>query len=526
MSQGDHEKTNCNGPDAATSAAVSLPTPTELRRAIDSLDARQLALEARFESLLLAAPVGQHHAGMPGRKENDSDDDDSRPCRASPVAASPTVLPVLSELSRAVEALRADHDALLAHVEAQAQPSAAPAPKERTVDAVVAKLNVGGVHYVTTRSTLSKYPDSMLGALFSGRFQLQLDDEGRVFIDRDGDVFGAVLSFLRVGRWLLPPEPHAVERIRAEAEYFGLPWPEPELDIGTVRCKAQLLGHQAKITALLVWNGRLVSADYDRTVRVWTPDRKCVGVVDVGEPFMVAVWRNDYLATVTDTLIRLWNAECECTRAVVTSVDEGVPMAVQVWRDRLVCGFYACADIRVWMSDFEDSRVLRGHREEVSSLAEWGGNLVSADDRDVRIWDWDCQCLHVVKSSLGQGVSCLTVHNDHLFITQRATIQVYNAAFALECALCSDDEALPVALTAWHGYVVSYSAAAGFMDVWSADQFWNADERERSEAGLFAHPVLRLKTTVKVQSGTLAVWDGKLVSSEDRVIKIWDGRYS
>ncbi len=29
-------------------------------------------------------------------------------------------------------------------------------------------LNVGGVLYTTTRSTLAKYPDSMLGAMFGG----------------------------------------------------------------------------------------------------------------------------------------------------------------------------------------------------------------------------------------------------------------------------------------------------------------------------------------------------------------------
>ena len=52
------------------------------------------------------------------------------------------------------------------------------------------KLNVGGKIYKTTLDTLRKDPDSMLCAMFSGRFELKADeDDGAYFIDRDGEVF-------------------------------------------------------------------------------------------------------------------------------------------------------------------------------------------------------------------------------------------------------------------------------------------------------------------------------------------------
>ena len=52
------------------------------------------------------------------------------------------------------------------------------------------KLNVGGKIYKTTLDTLRKDPDSMLCAMFSGRFQLKADeDDGAYFIDRDGKLF-------------------------------------------------------------------------------------------------------------------------------------------------------------------------------------------------------------------------------------------------------------------------------------------------------------------------------------------------
>ncbi len=51
-------------------------------------------------------------------------------------------------------------------------------------------LNVGGKIYKTTLDTLRKDPDSMLCAMFSGRFELKADDEdGAYFIDRDAELF-------------------------------------------------------------------------------------------------------------------------------------------------------------------------------------------------------------------------------------------------------------------------------------------------------------------------------------------------
>ncbi|CAF1263752.1 unnamed protein product [Didymodactylos carnosus] len=54
----------------------------------------------------------------------------------------------------------------------------------------VIDLNVGGYHYTTSLSTLRKYEDSMLAVMFSGRYQLVRDEEGHIFIDRDGKYFG------------------------------------------------------------------------------------------------------------------------------------------------------------------------------------------------------------------------------------------------------------------------------------------------------------------------------------------------
>lgn len=58
----------------------------------------------------------------------------------------------------------------------------------------VVPLNVGGMFFTTRLSTLRRYEDTMLAAMFSGRHYIPTDAEGRYFIDRDGTYFGYVTT--------------------------------------------------------------------------------------------------------------------------------------------------------------------------------------------------------------------------------------------------------------------------------------------------------------------------------------------
>ncbi|XP_033746860.1 BTB/POZ domain-containing protein KCTD7-like [Pecten maximus] len=83
----------------------------------------------------------------------------------------------------------------------------------------VIPLNVGGVKYVTRLSTLCKYPDSMLAALFSGRHAVDKDQSGCYFLDSNGSMFGYILEFLRNGS--TPPN-HVSVAVYQDANYYGL----------------------------------------------------------------------------------------------------------------------------------------------------------------------------------------------------------------------------------------------------------------------------------------------------------------
>ena len=68
--------------------------------------------------------------------------------------------------------------------------------KTKTFEKIVT-LNVGGTKYTTSLSTLTKYQDSMLGAMFSGRHALPQQEDGSYFMDVDGEYFRYILSYLR-----------------------------------------------------------------------------------------------------------------------------------------------------------------------------------------------------------------------------------------------------------------------------------------------------------------------------------------
>ncbi|XP_069027821.1 BTB/POZ domain-containing protein KCTD16-like [Embiotoca jacksoni] len=91
----------------------------------------------------------------------------------------------------------------------------------------VIELNVGGQVYYTRHGTLTSFPNSLLGKLFSNKKgssnDLSRDFRGRYFIDRDGFLFRYVLDYLRDKQVVLPDHFPERGRLKREAEYFQLP---------------------------------------------------------------------------------------------------------------------------------------------------------------------------------------------------------------------------------------------------------------------------------------------------------------
>ena len=85
------------------------------------------------------------------------------------------------------------------------------------------RLNVGGTCFVTTLSTLSKYPQSFLHKLCNEQNDLDSykDETGAYLIDRDPTYFGPILNFLRHGKLVM--DKHLCEEgVLEEAEFYNI----------------------------------------------------------------------------------------------------------------------------------------------------------------------------------------------------------------------------------------------------------------------------------------------------------------
>ncbi|RGB40856.1 BTB/POZ protein [Rhizophagus diaphanus] len=103
-------------------------------------------------------------------------------------------------------------------------------------------LNVGGVKYETFRSTLTAYPNTMLGTMFSERNKMTLksDDNKTYFIDRNGYAFYYIMEFYRTGKILWPGEIKnqenmrklvTIQQLEIEIEYFQIPFDDTFLSL-------------------------------------------------------------------------------------------------------------------------------------------------------------------------------------------------------------------------------------------------------------------------------------------------------
>ena len=84
------------------------------------------------------------------------------------------------------------------------------------------KLNVGGHQFTTSLQTLTKDPNSMLAAMFSGKFEMKPHEDGTFFIDRDGTHFRFILNYLRTGKLTLPDGAKFLKELAEEAEFYQI----------------------------------------------------------------------------------------------------------------------------------------------------------------------------------------------------------------------------------------------------------------------------------------------------------------
>ena len=119
------------------------------------------------------------------------------------------------------------------------------------------KLNVGGHYSTTSLQILTKDPNSMLTAMFSGKFEMKSSEDGAFFVDRDGTHFRFILNYLRDGELILPDGATFLKELEAEAKFYQI---QGILDV--VRPRAPKNFEESLI---------LTNEEYRTTLENWLP---------------------------------------------------------------------------------------------------------------------------------------------------------------------------------------------------------------------------------------------------------------
>jgi len=167
------------------------------------------------------------------------------------------------------------------------------------------KLNIGGQHFTTSVQTLTKDPNSMLAAMFSGRFDMKPSEDGSFFIDRDGTHFRFILNFLRTGKLTLPEGATFTKELEEEAEFYQI----QEL-IDALR-PAKLTVNACTADETFRESTILTNVEHRKILKAWLPEA------------MVGEWRLLFRASRDGFASSAFLSKCDNKGPTVTVVKSG-----------------------------------------------------------------------------------------------------------------------------------------------------------------------------------------------------------
>ena len=83
-------------------------------------------------------------------------------------------------------------------------------------------INVSGYRFTTSLTTLRRFPNSLLGTMFSGNYTTFQMADGSYFIDRDGTHFSHILNFLRDPEVQMTEMSKEEEELKKESKFYCL----------------------------------------------------------------------------------------------------------------------------------------------------------------------------------------------------------------------------------------------------------------------------------------------------------------
>lgn len=299
-----------------------------------------------------------------------------------------------------------------------------------------------GVKYTVSLATLTKEREGFLSAMFSGLYKLTADEDGSYFIDRDGNHFSMILTYLRDG--IIDPraqnDPIQREYLEREAQYFqltgllnllngGAPFSNVEglethyncfFDMSLEPKLQSLEGHEQAVKCLQFNGDILVTGAYDRTLKIWSISRGAlIRTVQTEAVWCLQFAGSDRLCTGHgDNCIRVWDTSSwTCVR--VLKGHAATVMCLQC-DGHLVCSGSWDNTLRLWNLDNAPGEELvttfSGHTKAIWCL-QFKDNIVvsGSEDKTVRVWDMKTGlCIRVLQGHSGI-IRCVQIQGHMLY---------------------------------------------------------------------------------------------------------------
>ena len=160
-------------------------------------------------------------------------------------------------------------------------------------------LNVGGHCFKTSVQTLTKDPNTMLAAMFSGKFEMKPCEDGTFFIDRDGTHFRFILNYLRTGKLTLPEGATFLKELLEEAEFYQIQGIIDELTV-----------QASKPTKIFGESVLLTNENHQSVLKGWLPSQE-------------GKWRLLFRASRDGFAAAAFHSKCDNKGPTVTIVKSG-----------------------------------------------------------------------------------------------------------------------------------------------------------------------------------------------------------
>ena len=165
-------------------------------------------------------------------------------------------------------------------------------------------LNVGGHCFKTSVQTLTKDSNTMLAAMFSGKFEMKPCEDGAFFIDRDGTHFRFILNYLRTGKLTLPEGATFLKELLEEAEFYQIQGIIDELRVSEPTVQAR------KPTKPFEESEILTNEDHRSVLKGWLPSQE-------------GKWRLLFRASRDGFAVATFHSKCDNKGPTITIVKSG-----------------------------------------------------------------------------------------------------------------------------------------------------------------------------------------------------------